>query len=79
MSVGIQPAIGTGFLWELLRDYSEQHAKVTVEFVDDVPPAEQVSRIQKRRLDIIHHVLLQLRISLHSFLLLKDFEPRFLF
>ena len=37
---------------ELLRAYSEKYSDVTVEFVEGVPPAELVARMQDRKLDV---------------------------
>jgi DNA-binding transcriptional LysR family regulator len=52
LSIGIQPSVGAGFLRELLRAYSEKYSDVTVEFIEGVPPAELVARMQDRKLDV---------------------------
>jgi DNA-binding transcriptional LysR family regulator len=51
LSIGIQPSMGAGFLRELLRTYSEKHPEVALEFVEGMPPAELVTRVQERQLD----------------------------
>jgi DNA-binding transcriptional LysR family regulator len=52
VSIGIQPSMGAGFLRELLQAYSARHPNVTIEFVEGASPAEHISLVQQRRLDV---------------------------
>ena len=53
LSIGIQPSMGAGFLRKLLQVYSERHPDVRIEVVEGQPPAEQISLVQGRRLDVV--------------------------
>jgi DNA-binding transcriptional LysR family regulator len=52
LSIGIQPSMGAGFLRTLLQVYSERHPNVTIEFIEGAPPAEHISLVQGRLLDV---------------------------
>jgi DNA-binding transcriptional LysR family regulator len=52
LSIGIQPSMGAGFLRELLQAYSQRHRDVMIEIVEGMPPADHVSLVQRRRLDV---------------------------
>jgi DNA-binding transcriptional LysR family regulator len=52
LKIGIQPSIGAGFLRELLRMYSARHPGVEIKLREGTPPADHVSLVRQRLLDV---------------------------
>jgi DNA-binding transcriptional LysR family regulator len=50
--IGIQPSMGAGFLRELIKVYSQRHPGVAVQLVEGAPPAEHISLVRRRQLDV---------------------------
>jgi DNA-binding transcriptional LysR family regulator len=50
--IGIQPSMGAGFLRELMQVYSRRHPEVAVQLVEGAPPAEHISFVRRRQLDV---------------------------
>jgi DNA-binding transcriptional LysR family regulator len=50
--IGIQPSMGAGFLRELIQVYSQRYPEVAVQLVEGAPPAEHISLVRRRELDV---------------------------
>jgi len=50
--IGIQPSMGAGFLRDLIQVYSRRHPHVAVQLVEGAPPAEHISLVRRRHLDV---------------------------
>jgi DNA-binding transcriptional LysR family regulator len=52
LSIGILSSMGAGFLRELIQVYSERHPGVSIQILEGAPPAEHISLVRRRRLDV---------------------------
>lgn len=57
LKIGVPPSIGSGFISELLVEFSFGHPKVHIELVDD-DPVFQISEIRQMGLDVVFLVAL---------------------